>query len=103
MPVQIAIDHERITQFCRKWKVKELALFGSVLREDFGPQSDVDVLFTAEEDSGIGLFEHVRMIEELKSIFGRDVDLVSKTAIRNPYRRRDILANTLTIYDSSKE
>lgn len=96
--IPIDIPQEKIAEFCRKWKVLEFALFGSVLREDFGPASDVDVLVTLEPDAPWSLFEWVDMIEELKSIFGREVDLVEKTTLRNPFRRYEILNNMQVIY-----
>ncbi len=96
--IQIDIPQEKIEAFCRKWKVKEFALFGSVLRDDFRPDSDVDVLVTLEETWPWSLYEWVDMIEELKVIFGRDVDLVEKTAIRNPFRRQSILSSYQVLY-----
>ena len=89
---------EKIEAFCRKWKIAEFALFGSVLSEEFGPDSDVDVLITLQQDAPWSLFEWVDMIDELKEIFGRDVDLVEKTAIRNPFRRHHILKSHRVIY-----
>lgn len=86
MPARIAYDPDRIEAFCCKWKVKELALFGSVLRDDFGPDSDVDVLVTFEQDAPWSLLDWHPMMEELKTIFGREVDLVEKRAIKNPWR-----------------
>jgi predicted nucleotidyltransferase len=88
----ITIDRERLASFCRRYHVLELSLFGSVLRPDFGPESDVDVLVELEPDHGLDLFDWRDMIGELESIFGRSVDLVSKHGIRNPYRRRNILS-----------
>jgi len=96
--IQIDVPMDRIEAFCRKWKVKELALFGSVLREDFGPDSDVDVLVTFEQDMPWSLYEFVDMIDELKQIFGRDVDLVDKEALRNPFRRHRILNENEVLY-----
>ena len=87
-----------LAEFCRKWKVTELALFGSVLREDFGPESDVDVLVELAPDHGLDLFDWLEMIDELKTIFGRKVDLVSKRALHNPFRRHRILATREIIH-----
>jgi predicted nucleotidyltransferase len=98
--VRIAIDREKIADFCRRRKVKEFSLFGSVLRDDFRPDSDVDVLVVFEDDAGWDLFDIVHMIEELKAIFGREVDLVEKGALRNPFRRHHILNNHQVIYAS---
>ena len=89
---------DRIRAFCFKWKVREFSLFGSVLRADFEPGSDIDVLIELQPDAPWSLFEWVEMIEELKGIFGREVDLVEKTAIRNPFRRRHILASHEVVY-----
>ena len=98
MSVQMPIDHARIAAFCRRWKVAELALFGSVRRDDFGPDCDVDVLVELAPGHGLGLFEWVDMIDELKSIFGRNVDLVSKRGLRNPFRRQEILTTREVIH-----
>jgi predicted nucleotidyltransferase len=98
MSPKIYIDRQKITEFCRKWKIKEFSLFGSVLRDDFGPNSDVDVLVIFEENAGWGLDEWVDMIEELKTIFGREVDLISKKGLRNPFRRHAILTTAEVLY-----
>jgi uncharacterized protein len=95
---KIEIPRGSIEAFCKRWRVKELSLFGSVLREDFGPHSDVDVLVSFEEGSGWSLFELVDMGEELKAMLGRDVDLVCKNGLRNPFRRREILATREVVY-----
>ena len=95
---KIDLPMDKISQFCTKWKISELALFGSVLREDFGPDSDVDVLIEFAENAGWSLFEWVDMIEELKSIFGREIDLASKRGLRNPFRRHQILTTREIVY-----
>jgi predicted nucleotidyltransferase len=87
-----------IDGFCRKWKIKELALFGSVLRADFRADSDVDVLATFTSDAQWSLFDVVRMREELSNLLGREVDLVEPTGLRNPFRRGEILATREVIY-----
>lgn len=94
----IELDEHAVADFCRRWMIREFALFGSVLRDDFGPGSDVDVLVTLEEGAPWSLYEWVDMIEELRTMFGRDVDLVEKTAIRNPFRRQLILENHRVLY-----
>jgi hypothetical protein len=86
MKAAIAIDREKIAAFCRRWKIAELALFGSVLREDFRPDSDVDVLLTFEPGGGITFDNGLEILDELTDIFGRKVDLAEKTGIRNPFR-----------------
>jgi hypothetical protein len=95
---RIAFLREKIEPFCHRWKIAEFALFGSVLREDFRSDSDVDVLVRFEEGADWDLFDWVNMIEELKGIFGREVDLVEKTTLRNPFRRHYILNNQKVIY-----
>lgn len=94
----IEIPLEKIEAFCRKWKIKEFALFGSVLREDFRPDSDVDVLVSFEPDGGFTFDNRVEMLDEIAEIFGRKVDLVEKDAIRNPFRRYDILTTKEVVY-----
>lgn len=98
MPSKIDIPREKVEDFCRRWKIKEMAIFGSVLREDFGPESDVDFLVTFFEQARWNLFDWVEMIEELKKITGREIDLVDRESIRNPFRRRSILARMEVIY-----
>jgi len=95
---RIPIDHQRIAEFCRKWRITEFALFGSVLRDDFGPDSDVDVLVTFAADAPWSLLDIVSMIDELRTVFGRHVDLVEKGAIRNPFRRHSILTTKEVVY-----
>jgi hypothetical protein len=97
----IDIPRDRIEEFCRRWKIREFSLFGSVLREDFGPQSDVDVLVSFAPDAEWDLFHLVEMRDELMSLFGRDVDLVEKEGLRNPFRRRTILDTREVIYHAA--
>ena len=98
MAAKIDINAEAIAAFCRRWKVTELALFGSVLRDDFGPDSDVDVLVSFAPDAPWSLFDLVDMRDELKEVLGREVDLVEKDALRNPFRREAILAHREVVY-----
>jgi hypothetical protein len=81
--------------------VTEFSLFGSALRDDFGPESDVDVLVTLAPDAPWSLYEWVDMIEELQGIFGRKVHLVEKSGLRNPIRRREILTTKQVVYATS--
>ena len=94
----LEIDSELISEFCRKWRVVELSIFGSALRKDFGPDSDVDVLVSLEPDAPWSLFEWLDMIDELKQMFGRDVDLVEVSGLRNPFRRHEILNHRQVLY-----
>ena len=101
--VRIELPKDRIADFCRRWKITELALFGSVLRDDFRPDSDLDVLATFEPNDGWSLFDLVAMQDELESLFGRKVDLVEKRAVersRNYIRRRHILNNMEVVHAS---
>jgi uncharacterized protein len=101
MSVRIAIDREKLADFCQRWKITEFALFGSVLREDFRPDSDVDVLVTFATEAEWSLFDDVDMEEELSVIFGRKVDLVSRRAVErsdNWIRRKAILSSAEPIY-----
>lgn len=95
------ISQESLNQFCRRWAIKELALFGSILREDFGAESDIDVLVTFSPEANWGLLDHVQMELELADLLGRDVDLLTRRAVersQNPIRRNEILATAQTIY-----
>ncbi len=102
LPIQISMD--QIEAFCKKWKVKELALFGSVLRKDFNSQtSDVDVLISFLPGDNWG-WEIVTMKEELENIFNRKVDLIEKAAIeksRNLIRKNEILNSYEVLYEQA--
>ena len=95
---KFAIPRKKIASFCERWNVTEFSLFGSVLRDDFRPDSDVDVLLVIKPDAPIGLFELVDMKLELEKLFKRPVDLVEKDGLRNPYRRKEILSTAQVIY-----
>ncbi len=92
------IPRKRIAAFCERWGVTEFSLFGSVLRDDFRPKSDIDVLLVIKPDAPIGLFELALMKIELQEMFNRSVDLVEKDGLRNPYRRKEILRTAKVIY-----
>ena len=99
--IKISIPRQKVLDFCRHWKVDEFSFFDSVLREDFHPDSDIDILVTFSPDTQYGLFDLVEMEDELKKLFGRDVDMVEKKAIvesENYIRRKNILENTEVIY-----
>jgi len=95
---KINIPKDKIEDFCKKWKIAEFSIFGSALREDFSLKSDVDVLICFEPDIPWSLFDWIDMIEELQGILGREVDLVEKSGLRNPFRRREILNSRQVIY-----
>lgn len=94
----ILIPTAAIEEFSRKWRIRELSLFGSVLRGDFGPESDVDVLVSFEEDAPWSLWDLVEMRDELSKLLGRRVDLVEREGLRNPFRRQRILETRQVIY-----
>jgi predicted nucleotidyltransferase len=98
MDAQVQIAAEEIASLCQRWHVAELSLFGSVLRQDFGPASDVDVLVRFQPNDTWSLLDFVRMKAELEAIFARPVDLVEQDAIRNPFRRKAILGSKQVIY-----
>lgn len=90
---RIGLASGELRDFCHRWKIREFWLFGSVLREDFGPSSDVDVLVQFEEDAPWSLSDLVEMEDELQARFGRPVDLVEVRSVQNPIRRKHILEN----------
>jgi hypothetical protein len=94
----ITIPPDALEAFCRKWRVRELSLFGSVLRDDFGPDNDVDVLVSFDEDAPWSLWDLIAMQDELAELVGRPVDLVEREGLRNPFRRRRILETRQVIY-----
>ncbi len=101
MSVAIPVDRQTVAEFCRRWRIVELALFGSVLRDDFRPDSDVDVLVTFADDARWGLLDHIAMEEELSRLMGRKADLVSWRAIerrKNWVRSNAILSQLEPIY-----
>lgn len=87
-----------LAAFCRRWKVRELALFGSVLRDDFSPASDIDVLVSFDDDAPWSLWDLTTMQDELSSLLGRQVDLVEREGLRNPFRRDRILKTRRVVY-----
>jgi predicted nucleotidyltransferase len=99
----INIQEEQLKEICKRYLIRELAVFGSALRQDFNDKSDVDLLIEFEPESGITLFNIVDLKEEFEKLFGRDVDIVSKKAIqqsRNHLKKKSILANFKVIYVS---
>ena len=97
----IELPEDKIAEFCDRWMVRELALFGSVLRDDFHSDSDIDFLIAFLPEADWGLLDHVSMQQELMVMFERDVDLVSKRAIErseNWIRRQEILGTAQVIY-----
>ena len=94
----IAAKAKNIESLARRWKIKELAIFGSALRDDFSSRSDVDLLVEFENDAHLSLFDLVDLKDELEQLWGRPVDLVEKAGLVNPHRRAEILQTAKTIY-----
>jgi hypothetical protein len=100
-PMDLGISPEKIVEFCRRWKISRLAVFGSALRGKVRADSDIDLLATFASDADWSMFDHYRMEDELVELLGREVDLVSKEAIEesaNPIFRREILGSAKEIY-----
>lgn len=95
--LQISIQRERLTEICRRYQIRSLALFGSVLRDDFSDQSDIDVLCTLMPDSPTKGLEWIRLQLTLEDLWGRPVDLV-KPHLLNPLIRDAVLKEAITIY-----
>lgn len=93
----ITVPHEELAEICRRYHVRELALFGSVLRDDFGEDSDIDVLVEYEPDVAISLYDHFDFGRELEQLLGRKVDLISKKGL-NPVIRDEVLRDSEIVY-----
>lgn len=87
-----------LSEFCRRWQVTELAIFGSALRSDFGDASDVDVLVTFNAGAVYDIDDRDTMAAELSEMLGRTVDLVPNHAVRNPFIRHEIQATKRVLY-----
>ena len=95
---RLGVEPERIAEMCRKWRIAELSLFGSILRDDFGRDSDVDLLVVFEPDDPWDLWDLMHCENEFAALFGRKVDLVEKSALRNRFRRHEILKTSQLLY-----
>ena len=95
---KIRIPRKKISEFCRRWMVTEFSLFGSILRDDFRPDSDVDVLVTFAPNAEISLFDLVQIKLDLEKIFHRPVDVIEKDALENPFRKWEILRTAQVVY-----
>ena len=101
LPLPIDLPYDALADYCRRWKITKLEVFWSVLRDDFGAASDVDFLVTFDPSAHWTLFDWVHAQDELASVVGRPVDLVSRRPIEkseNWIRRRSILGNARTVY-----
>jgi hypothetical protein len=105
MNLLVALKSKDIVLFCKRWKIREFAVFGSILREDFRPESDVDVLVTFRRNADWGLFDHAQMQNELEALFGRKVDLITRRALertQNQILRDRILNSTKVIFSEDE-
>lgn len=101
MPTAIPLATKELAEFCKRWSICELALFGSALRDDFRPDSDLDILVTYAPDADWSLLDHLQMQLELQHLFQRDVDLISKRALEhstNWVRREEILQTAQILF-----
>ena len=99
--INLGITSEQMADFCRRWKVKELSVFGSAATGGLRPDSDIGLLVTFAPEAQWSMFDHYKMEDELAAILGREVDLVSIEAVRendNPISRREILKSARQIY-----
>ena len=97
---RLAVDRETLAAFCRRWQIERFELFGSVLRDDFRPDSDVDVLVTFAPETHHGLFAFARMEEELSALVCRNVDLLTRGSVErseNWIRRDEILRSAVPL------
>jgi hypothetical protein len=102
IPHGITISAESLKKLCQHWQIVELSLFGSILREDFNADSDIDVLVEFSEKARITFFDLDLIEQQLSKLFHRPVDVVTKSAIQqshNPIRRQNILDNSKVIYE----
>ena len=97
---RLGVSLEQIAAFCQRWKIVEFAVFGSILREDFCPDSDVDVLVTFMPNDGWSLFDVMDLQRELAAMVHRPVDLLEKRDLKNPFRRAEILRTHQVLYVS---
>ena len=100
--IHIDLNRPRIVEFCRKWKITRMAFFGSVLRDDFRPDSDVDVMVSFKPDSQWSLFDVVDMKFELEEIFKRGVDIIEEGTISYPIKHRCVYENLEVVYDANE-
>jgi len=100
---KMGITPDALRAFCQKWAITEVSLFGSILRQDFGPNSDIDLLVTYAPDANWSLLDTIAAEQELEELIGRDVDLIERDCVErsdNPYRRTAILSEAQRIHES---
>ena len=95
---RLEIDAAELSAFCRRWRISEMALFGSVLRDELGPESDVDVLVVFDPKAPWDLWDFARLEKELGQLLGRKADVVESSALRNPFFRHEVLRTCEVVY-----
>jgi predicted nucleotidyltransferase len=98
---RLQVSSSKIIEFCQRSQIVEFALFGSVLRDDFRADSDIDVLVTLSPDKKWSLFDLMDIQNELELMFGRSVDLLEKRSLKNPFRKAEIMRTYQVIYARS--
>jgi hypothetical protein len=102
---KVPLPMDRVAEICRKWRITRVEVFGSVLRDDWDPDSsDIDLLVTFAPDADVSFFTLVDMEDDFAAALGRKTDVVPRRAIErsdNPYRRREILGSARVIYDAA--
>ena len=94
---------DALVAFCRQWKIRELALFGSILRDDFGPESDIDFLVEFESDANWSLLDHIQMEQEMSELLGREVHLINKCTLEYTHNylfRQEVLGTAKVVFSS---
>jgi predicted nucleotidyltransferase len=95
---RLQVSHESLSVFCRRWKIARLSVFGSALRDDFTPSSDVDLLIALAPDSEWSLWDWIELRDEAAVLFGREIDLIEESGLKNPFRRHEILKTRQVLY-----
>lgn len=98
------INKNSMLKFCDRWQIKDVAVFGSVLRHDFDNKSDIDILVTFTDGSNVTLLNHIEMQKELDSIFNRNIDLLTRRSVEkshNKIRKEEILNSAKIIFSNS--
>lgn len=96
----LTVETAWLESFCQRWKIVDLSLFGSALRDDFGPQSDIDLLVSFHTHANWDLWQLGDLQDELEAHLGRPVDIVRAENIRNPIKRKRILETRKLLYES---
>jgi predicted nucleotidyltransferase len=96
----IHFNSDKIAFFCKRYGIKQLALFGSILSQNFTNKSDIDIMITFLPQSNCSYFDLLDIKAELEQLTGRKVDVIEKDSITNPYRKKSIFENLRVIYDS---